>query len=70
MVRGALSDYHLIQLKVVTQKVPGPNPGTWCYTHLDSLDGASHIARSHCTRIIDECKNQQKIASLPRPSFL
>ena len=31
MVRGALSDDHMIQLKVVTGTlVTGPNPGIWC----------------------------------------
>ena len=42
---------------------------------LDSLDGQSmvlrdDIARPHCTRIIEEYKNQQNIASLPQPSLL
>ena len=42
---------------------------------LDSLDGQNivfrhDIASSHCTRIIEEYKNQQNIASLPRLSLL
>ena len=82
MVRGALSDNHLIQLKVVTGTLnaqryqpedeileSGVRPP------LDSLDGQNmvlqdDIARPHCTRIIEEYKNQQNIASLSRPSLL
>ena len=42
---------------------------------LDSLDGQNmvlrdDIARPHCTPIIEEYKNQQNIAGLPRPSLL
>ena len=42
---------------------------------LDSLDGQNmvlqdDITKLHCTRIIEEYKNQQNIASLPRPSLL
>ena len=42
---------------------------------LDSIDGQNmvlldDIANSHCTRIIEEYKNQQNIACLPRPSLL
>ena len=42
---------------------------------LDSLDGQNMllrdgIARPHCTRIIEEYKNQQNITSLPRLSLL
>ena len=80
MVRDALSDDHMMQLKVVTgtlnsQKYqveilePGFRP------HMDSLDAQNmvlryDIARPHCTRIFEEYKNQQNIASLPRPSLL
>ena len=80
MVRGALSDDHLIQLKVVTETL---NAQTYQHeilessvrSPLNSLDGQNmvhgdHIARPHCTRIIEEYKNQQNIASLPRPSLL
>ena len=80
MVRGALSDVHLIQLKVVTGTL---NPQKYqdeilifgFRSYLDSLDGQNNvlrydIARPHCTRIIEEYKNQQNIASLPRPSVL
>ena len=42
---------------------------------LDSLDGQNmvlrdYFARPHCTRVIEEYKNQHNIASLPRPSLL
>ena len=42
---------------------------------LDSLDGQNmvlpdDIARPHCTRIVEEYKNQQNIASLPMLSLL
>ena len=42
---------------------------------LDSLDGQNmvlrdDIAKTHCTRIIEEYKNQQNIASLPQLSLL
>ena len=42
---------------------------------LDSLDGQNmvlrhDIASPHCTRIIEEYKNQQNITSLPRLSLL
>ena len=42
---------------------------------LDWLDGQNmvlrdDIARPHCTRIIEEYRNQQNIASLPWPSLL
>ena len=78
MVCGASSDDHMIQLKVVTGTlnshkyqdqilVSGVRPS------LDSLVGQNmvlqdDIARPHCTCIIEENKNQQNIASLPRPS--
>ena len=80
MVRGALSDDHLIQLKVVTgtlnaQKYQDEILESGVRSALDSLDGQNmvlrgDIARPHCTRIIEEYKNQQNIASLPRLSLL
>ena len=80
MVRGALSDDHLIQLKVVArtlnaQKYQDQILESGVRSPLDSLDGQymvlrDHIARPHFTRIIEEYKNQQNIASLPRPSLL
>ena len=80
MVRGALSDVHLIQLKVVTgtlnaQKYQDEILESGVRSHLDSLDGQNmvlrdEIATHHCTCIIEEYKNQQNIASLPRPSLL
>ena len=80
MVRGALSDDHMIQLKVVTetlnaQKYQDEFLESGVRSLLDSLNGYNmvlrdDIARPHCTRIIEECKNQQNIASLPRPSLV
>ena len=80
MVRGALSDDHLIQLKVVTgtanaQKYQDQILESGVRPPLDSLDGQNmvlrdDIARPHYTRIIWEYENQQNIASLPRPSLL
>ena len=80
MVCGALSDDHLIQLKVVTgtfnaQKYQEEILESGVRSPLDSLDGQNmvfrdDIAKPHCTRIIQEHKNQQNIASLPRPSLL
>ena len=80
MVRGALSDDHLIQLKVVTgtlnaQKYQGEILESSVRSPLESLDSQNmvlrdDIARPHYTRIIEEYKNQQNIASLPRPSLL
>ena len=80
MVRGALSDDHLIQLKVVTEtlnakKYQDQILESGVRSPLDSLDGQNmvlrdDIARPHCTRIIEENKNQQNIASLPRPSLV
>ena len=80
MVRGALSDDHLIQLKVVTgtlnaQKYRDEILESGVRSPLDSLDGQNmvlrdDIARPHCTRIIKEYKNQQNMASLPQPSLL
>ena len=80
MVRGALSDDHLIQLQVVTgnlnsQKYQDTILESGVRPHLDSLDGQNmvlrdNIVRPQCTRIIEGYKNQQNIASLPRPSLL
>ena len=80
MVRGALSDDHLIQLKVVTgtlnaQKYQDEIPEAGVRSPLDSLDGQNmvlrdDIARPHCTRIIEEHENQQNIAILRQPSLL
>ena len=79
MVRGALSDDHLIQLKVVTgtlkaQKYQDEILESGVRSFLDSLDGQNmvlqdDIARPHCTCIIKEYKNQQNISSLPQPSL-
>ena len=80
MVGGALSDDHLIQLKVITgtlnaQKYQDEILESGVRSPLDSLDGQNmvlrdNIARPHCTRIMEEYKNQQNIASLPLPSLL
>ena len=81
MVRGALSDDHLTQLKVVTgtlntQKYQDEilESSVTCRSPLDSLDGQNmvlrdDIARPHCT-LIEEYKNQQNIARLPWRSLL
>ena len=78
MVSGTLSDDHLIQLKVVTgtlnaQKYKDKILEFGVRSPLDSLDGQNmvlRVARPHCTRIIEEYKNQQNIASLPQLSLL
>ena len=80
MVRGALSDVNLIQLKVVTvtlnaQKYQDEILESGVRPPLDLLDGQNKVlrddvARPHCTRIIEEYKNQHHIASLPRLSLL
>ena len=80
MVRGALSDDHLIQLKVVTgtlnaQKYQDEILESGVRSPLDSLDGQNmvlryDIPRPNCTRIIKEYKNQKIIPSLPWPSLL
>ena len=80
MVRGAISDDHLIQLKVVTgtlnaQKYQNEILESGVRSPFDSLDGQNmmlrdDIARPHCTRIIEEYKNQHNIASLLQPSLL
>ena len=79
MVRGALSDDHMVQLKVVTgtlnsQKYQDQILKSGDRSPLDSLDGQNmvprdDIARPDCTRIIKEYKNQQIIASLLIPSL-
>ena len=80
MVRGALSDDHLTQLKVVTgtfnaQIYQDEILESGFRLPLDLLDGQNmvlqdDIARPHCTRIIEKYKNQQNIAGLPWPSLL
>ena len=80
MVRGAFSDDHMVQLKVVTrtlnsQKYKDQILESGVRPPLDSLDGQNTVlrddfARTHFTRIIEEYKNQQNIASLPWPSLL
>ena len=80
MVRGPLSDDHMIQLKVVTwtlnsQKYQDEILESGFRSPLDSLDSQNmvhrdNIARPHCTRIIEEYKNQQNIACLLRLSLL
>ena len=64
MVRGALSDDHLMQLKVITgtlntQKYQDEILESGARSPLDSLDGQNMVlqddfARSHCTHIIEE----------------
>ena len=80
MVRGALFDDHLIQLKTVTwtlnaQRYQDEILESDVKSLLDSLDGQNmvlrdDIARTHYTHIIQEYKTQQNIASLPRRSLL
>ena len=80
MIRGALSDDHLIQLKVVTgtlnsQKYQDQILESGVRLPLDSLHGQNmvlrdDIVRPHCTCIIEENKYQKSIASLPRLSLL
>ena len=80
MVRGAFSDEHMIQLKVVTgtlnsQKYQDQILKSAVMPLLDSLDGQNmvlrdDIARPHFTRIIKEYENQQSIANIPRLSLL
>ena len=80
MIRGALSDDPMIKLKVVTgswnsQKYQDQILESGARPPLDSLDGQNmllrdDIARHHFTRIIEEYKNQQNIASLLGPSLL
>ena len=64
MVRGALSDDHMIQLKVVTvtlnfHKYQDEILESGVRLNLDSLDGQNmvlrdDIARPHCSRTIEE----------------
>ena len=80
MVRGELSANHMIQLKVVTgtlnsKKYQDEILESGVRSPLDSLDSLNmvlryDIARPHCTRIIQDYKNQQNITSLPWPSLL
>ena len=80
MVRGALSDDHLTQLKVVTgtfnaQKYQDKILESGVRLSLDSLDDQNmvlrdDIARPNCTRIIEKYKNQQNITGLSWPSLL
>ena len=77
MVRG---DNHMIQLKVVngtlnSQKYQDETLESGVRIPVDSLYGQNlvlrdDIARPHCTRIIEEYKNQQNITSLPWRSLL
>ena len=79
MVR-ALTDDHTIQLKVVigtlnSQKYQDQILKSGVRPPLGSLDGPNMVLRDnieipHFTSIIEEYKNQQNIASLPRLSFL
>ena len=67
MVRGAISDVHLTQLKMVTwtlnaQKYQDEILESSVRPPLDSLDGRNKVlrddvARPHCTSIIKEYKN-------------
>ena len=80
MVRSALSDDHMIQLKEVTgtlnsQMYQDQNLESGVRPPLDSLDGQSvvlrdDIAKPHFTRTIEEYKNSQNITTLPWPSIL
>ena len=80
MVRDALSDDHLIQLKVNAgtlnaQKYQDEILESGVKPPLHSLDGQYMVLRDdiaipHCTCIIEEYKNQQNIARLPRQSLL
>ena len=80
MVRGALSEDRLIQFKVVTgtlnaQKYQDEILESGVRSPLDSLDGQNmvlqdDIAKAHCTRNIEEYKNEQNIDCLPWSSLL
>ena len=69
-----------MQLKVLTgtlnaQKYQDEILESGVRSPMDSLDGLNMVLRDdiawpHCTRIIEEYKNQQNIASLPRQSLL
>ena len=69
MVRGASSDDHMIQLKVVTrtlnsQKNQDQILKSGVSPPLDLLDSHNIVLRD------DIARSQQNIASLPRPSLL
>ena len=71
MVRGVLSDDHLIQLEVVTwtfnaQKNLDEILESGVRYPLGLLDCQNMVLRDD----IEEYKNQQNIASVPRPSLL
>ena len=80
MVRGALSEDHMLQLKVVSgtlnaRKYQNEILESGVKSRVDKLDGQNmvlrdDIARPCCTRIIEEYKNQQIIPSLQRLSLL
>ena len=75
MVPDALSDDHMIQLKVVTGTLNSQKYQNEILKSGVRLDGHNmvlrgDIARPHCTRIIEEYKNQQNITSLQRPSLV
>ena len=76
MVRGALSDDHMIQLKVVagvlnSLKYQEQIVESGVRPPLDSLEVLlDDSARPNCTRIIEEYKTQQNIASRPWRSLL
>ena len=71
MVRGALSDDHMVQLNVVTgtlnsQKYQDQILESGVRSPLDLLDGQNmvlrdDIARPHCARIIEEYKNNRTL---------
>ena len=63
MVRGALSDDHMIQLKVITgTKVPGHNSWIWCKVTLGLARYLEHGARRwHCkTSLYSHLRGIQK----------
>ena len=78
MLRGALSDDPLIQVVTGTLNVQRYRneileSGVW--SPLELLNGQNmvlpdDIARPHCTRIIEEYKNQHNIANVSRLSLL
>ena len=80
MVRGALSDDHMKQLKVVTetlnsQKYQDQILESGVRPPLGSLDGQNMVlrddmARPHFTRIVEKYNNHQNSARLPWPSLL
>ena len=80
MVHGALSDDHLLQLNVVTgtlnaQKYQDEILESGVRSNLESLDGQNMVLRDGIADLTvlaswRNTKNQQYIASLPRPSLL